>query len=94
MKKADPGLEYDDLRPEYRIEDFGAAKGVRGMFYRRIQARSNVVRIAPDLSPSFPNEQAVNDALRALLRVATTAVKPTARRRNARRGSKPARSSG
>jgi hypothetical protein len=71
MKKASSRRD-DDLRPEY---DFSALKrGVRGRYYRRFQAGSNIVRLAPDLAKAFPSDEAVDEALRTVVR-ATRAVK-------------------
>jgi hypothetical protein len=39
-------------------------RAIRGRYLSKVTSRSNVVRIAPDLSDDFPNEAAVNDALR------------------------------
>ena len=69
------------MRPEYDFEALGP--GVRGKHYARLMAKSNVVRIAPDLAKAFPNERAVNEALRQLLEIAQRNA-PTRRRRAAR----------
>ena len=62
----------DDLRPEY---DFSTLKGaVRGKYYRRALAGSNVVLLEPDVAKAFPNDKAVNEALRALLNLANKQV--------------------
>jgi hypothetical protein len=66
MKKVEP--ELDELRPEYRREDFG--KMVRGKYAQQIREASNVVVIDPDVQKAFPNSKAVNDALRGLLALA------------------------
>ena len=71
MKKASSKRD-DDLRPEY---DFSALKGgVRGKYFRRFQAGSNIVRLAPDLARAFPSDEAVDEALRTVVR-ATRALK-------------------
>jgi hypothetical protein len=63
MKK---GLrDSDEMRPEYDFEALGP--GVRGKHYAQLMAKSNIVRIAPDVHAVFPNEQAVNTALRGLI---------------------------
>jgi hypothetical protein len=49
------------MRAEY---DF--SKAVRGKYYERFKARSNVVVLAPDVSMVFPSAAAVNQALRVL----------------------------
>lgn len=63
MKKA----SRTDLRPEY---DFAAMSGgVRGKYARRLRAESNIVVLEPELARSFPTSAAVNEALRAVLKV-------------------------
>jgi hypothetical protein len=57
----------DDLRPEYRPEDFAGMRAERGKYAEMLRKRSNVVRIAPDVHKAFPNEDAVNTALRGLI---------------------------
>jgi hypothetical protein len=69
MKKVNQTV--DELRREYRREDFNEM--VRGKYARRCKECSNVVVIAPDIAKVFPNEQAVNDALRGLLEIAKSA---------------------
>ena len=60
----DPGLT-DDLEPEY---DFRAMRGVvRGKYAERYRERLRVVRLAPDVSAAFADEDAVNAALREYL---------------------------
>lgn len=56
----------DDLRPEY---DFRAMRGVvRGKYAARYRERLRVVRLADDVATAFPDEAAVNAALREFLR--------------------------
>ena len=52
----------DELRPEY---DFSG--GVRGKYASRYAEGTNLVRLDPDVAAAFPDEEAVNDALRALV---------------------------
>lgn len=66
MKKPKP--EQDELRPEYKREDFG--KMVRGKYAARCKDASNVIVLDPEVQKAFPNGQAVNDALRGLLELA------------------------
>jgi len=64
----------DDLRTEY---DFAALSGgVRGKYAQRVRESSNIVLLEPDVAKAFPNEYAVNSALRGLL------GKSTPKRRN------------
>ena len=57
----------DELRPEY---DFDFSKAVRGKYYKKYLENSNVVVLEPDVSAAFQNADAVNKALRAMLRFA------------------------
>ena len=57
----------DDLLPEY---DFGFSKAVRGKYYRQYIESTNVVVLDPDVAAAFQNSEAVNKALRAMLRFA------------------------
>ena len=60
-----------EMRPEY---DFSGAE--RGRYLRRYQESSNVVVLDPDIAEGFRNSEAVNSALRALLRVAKESQDP------------------
>lgn len=62
----------DNIRPEYGPEVF--AKGVRGKYYERYQAGTNLVLLAPDIRAAFPSDDAVNEALRMLIRLARQSV--------------------
>ena len=73
MKKDDPLT--DDLRPEYRLEDFG--KMEKGKYADRMKESSNVIVLAPDVAEVFPNGDAVNRALRQLIEVARSNVQPS-----------------
>jgi hypothetical protein len=55
----------DYLRPEYDLKSLG--KGIRGKYYKQYQKSTNIVLMDPDLSKTFPNSKAVNDALREVL---------------------------
>lgn len=65
MKKAS-SKAVDELRPEY---DFGSLKGgVRGKYSRRFQKGTNLVLLDPALAAAFPTDEAVNEALRTVVR--------------------------
>lgn len=87
MKKASP-TGKDGLRQEYQRSDFG--KMVRGKYARKISAATNVVLLEPEVSKAFPNDQAVNDALRSLVDIAKVTARPT-RRSKARAAKSAAR---
>jgi hypothetical protein len=58
----------DELRPEYTADVLG--RGVRGKYLKQFNAGTNLVLLAPDVAAAFPTEQAVNEALRSLLKPA------------------------
>lgn len=67
MKKTNPN-ESDEMRPEY---DFASMKdGVRGKYAQRFRSGSNIVVIGEDIAEAFPTEEAVNEALRGILKIA------------------------
>lgn len=82
MKRADAHPE-EDLRPEYKREDLG--KGVRGKFYKAYTKGTNLVLLSPDVAAAFPTSEAVNDALRSLIKVAQASTGVTRRTKSSRR---------
>lgn len=80
MKKKSAAKRSDDLRPEYDLSQLKG--GVRGKYYRRAAAGTNLVLIEPDLASLFPDGEAVNRALRVLAEAAQSAS--TSKRRRAR----------
>lgn len=58
----------DELRPEYDLTQLKG--GVRGKYYRKAIAGTNLVLIEPKLSEVFPNTESVNRALRLLAETA------------------------
>ncbi|WP_055075876.1 hypothetical protein [Pseudanabaena sp. 'Roaring Creek'] len=64
MKKAELELE-DNLRPEYDLKSLRVRKLGSG----RKSFGGSTVRLEPDVAAIFPNADAVNEALRFLIRV-------------------------
>ena len=56
-----------ELRTEY--DDTSLKNGTRGKYAQQYAAGTNIVRLAPDIAAAFPNEEAVNAALRFALKV-------------------------
>jgi hypothetical protein len=80
MKKSSRPLP-DDLRPEY---DFAAlGPGVRGKYAGRLRG-TTLVALQPEVAAAFPTSEAVNEALRAVLRARSVARRSTLARRRAR----------
>ena len=72
MRRGSTVAGRDDLRPEY---DLSLLKGgVRGKYYKKATAGTNLVLIEPDLAQAFPGEESVNRALRLLVTVANAAT--------------------
>jgi len=65
----------DELRPEYKRSDFGAL--VRGKYAARAAESTNVVVLEPQVARAFPNDRAVNTALRGLLAERKRPARPT-----------------
>lgn len=76
MKKA-KRKATDELRSEYKRSDFGSL--VRGKYAAKVAAETNVVVLEPEVAKAFPNDRAVNEALRGLLDVAATTARLTRR---------------
>ena len=77
----------DWLQREYKRSDLGPI--VRGKYARRMKLESNVVVIDPAVTKAFPNEAAVNAALRGLLNLATSSARLASR--PARQAARPVR---
>lgn len=68
MKKEANSEFDDDLRAEY---DFAQLQeSVKGKYVKQYKQGTNLVLLAPDLKKAFPTDEAVNEALRLLLRLA------------------------
>ena len=68
MKKRVKSELTDDLRPEYDLRQL-LKGGVRGKYAKRYQEGTNVVLLSPDVRKAFRDEEAVNEALRLVLRL-------------------------
>ncbi|MFZ1239526.1 MAG: hypothetical protein WAV66_09275 [Anaerolineae bacterium] len=58
----------DELRPEYDLRTL-LKGGVRGKYVARYRAGTNLVLLDPDVARAFPDEAAVNEALRLVIRL-------------------------
>ena len=68
MKK-DKESDKDELRAEYSRSDFPGGL-VRGKYAKSMKESSNIVVLRPEVAKAFPNEEAVNNALLALIDIA------------------------
>jgi len=62
----------DEMRSEYKKEDLGV--GGRGKYYEAYKESHNVVLLKPEVAKAFPTEEAVNEALMSLIKVAQTSI--------------------
>jgi hypothetical protein len=82
MKKASR-KSSGGLRPEYKRSDFTSL--VRGKYAARVSQATNVVVLEPQIADAFPNDRAVNDALRGLLHPKKDSSRPIPRSTRTRR---------
>jgi len=78
MKKETSPETEDELRPEYDLKTL-IRGGVQGKYANRYREGTNLVLLAPDVARAFPTEDAVNEALRLVMRMAQIPIdsKPT-----------------
>jgi hypothetical protein len=82
MNKESAAKRGDDMRKEYDLSKLKG--GVRGKYYARATAGTNLALIEPDLANLFPDSEAVNRALRVLAEAAQMAS--ASKRRRSRLG--------
>lgn len=58
----------DELRPEYDMKSL-LKGGVRGKYAARYHAGTNLVLLDPDVAKAFPNDKAVNKALKLVMKL-------------------------
>lgn len=51
-------------------QEYDFSNGVRGKYAKRYQSGSNVVVLEPEIAKVFPDSEAVNEALRVIMRAA------------------------
>jgi hypothetical protein len=65
--------EFDDeLCAEYDLSQLQG--GVRGRYVQRYNEGTDLVLLAPDVAEVFPTDEAVNEALRLLIKIAKAQV--------------------
>ncbi len=58
----------DELRPEYDLKTL-LKGGVRGKYAENYRAGTNLVLLEPEVARAFPNEKAVNEALKLVMKL-------------------------
>ncbi len=74
MKKIEP-----EMRAEYKRSDF--SKMQRGQFHKEAAKGTSVVLLEPSLAKAFPSSEAVNEALRGLLKLTEQTVRLSVKRK-------------
>jgi hypothetical protein len=77
------------MRKQYKREELG--KGVRGKHFDAYSKGTDLVLISPDLAAVFPTAEAVNDALRSLVKVPERAARTSGRAKKRSRASPASR---
>ena len=71
MPEKPPGKKGIIMKPMSNdpdmLEEYDFSKGIRGKYAKKYSKGTNVVIIDPDVAEFFPDENSVNDALRALI---------------------------
>ena len=80
MKKTKDSELNDWGRPEYKRTDLGEL--VRGKYAKLIRESTNVVVLEPQVAKAFPNDEAVNSALRQLIGLNRSAARSKAKRKS------------
>ena len=71
-KEVDP-CDDDELCDEYDLAQLEG--GVRGKYLEQYNQGTNSVLLDPDVAKAFPIDEAVNEALRMLIRLAQSQLK-------------------
>ena len=58
----------DELRPEYDMKAL-LKGGTRGKYAARYRAGTNLVLLEPEVAKAFPNDKAVNEALKLVMKL-------------------------
>jgi hypothetical protein len=72
----------DELRPEYDFANMPG--GVRGKYARRYKQGTNLALLERDVAKAFPNDEAVNETLRAVMNAASRLSQRPSQSRNKR----------
>jgi hypothetical protein len=68
MKRKSTAEKNDELRPECDLEEL-LQDGFQGKYAGRYQEGTNIILLDGDVAAAFPNDEAVNAALRLVLKL-------------------------
>lgn len=63
-------MNQDKTNNEEMLPEYDFSSGERGKYAKQYAGGTNVVLLSPDVAEAFPNAEAVNNALRALVDIA------------------------
>ena len=66
MKKQTNSI--DELRPEYELKSL-LGEGARGKYSSQYKQGTKLVLLEPEVAKAFPNEKAVNEALKLVIKL-------------------------
>jgi len=69
-------MNQDETRDDEMLPEYDFSGGERGKYAKQYASGTNVVLLSPDVAEAFPNAEAVNNALRALINIARQNVAP------------------
>ncbi len=78
MKRKLTEEKEDNLRPEYDLGEL-LQTGVQGKYAGRYQEGTNIVLLDGDVAEAFPNDEAVNEALRLVIKLTKVPRAPKGR---------------
>ena len=67
-------MNQDKTHDEDMLSEYDFSGGERGKYAKQYANGTNVVLLSPDVAEAFPNAEAVNNALRALVNIARQSV--------------------
>lgn len=73
MKKKDKTEHDDEIRGEYDLAQLD--EPVKGKYAKRYKKGTNLALLTAEVAEAFPSNEAVNDALRMLMRIAKASIK-------------------
>jgi len=76
LVKGEPMKKVTGIQPDTAmLDEYDFSEGVRGKYAERYAAGSNVVILSPDVAEISTDSKSVNEALRALIRIAQQKTK-------------------
>lgn len=73
MKESNIIMKHKQV--EEMLSEYDFSRGIRGKYSKQFAAGTNIVVLAPDVAKNFPDSDSVNDALRAIAKIAMRSKK-------------------